>query len=104
MVQAHLTQWNCLALRKGTREAAQKALPPEVFDDHDIGNVVSYQALSPSYRVFVASLQTVSMPKDWKAAKQDPKWRESMIDELEVPKKQDMGVNHIAGRKESSEL
>jgi len=53
-----------IALRKGTREAAQKALPPEVFDDHDIGNFVSYEALSPSYRAFVASLQTVSIPKD----------------------------------------
>jgi hypothetical protein len=74
-------------LRKGTREAAQKSLPPEVFDDHDIGNFVSYEALSPSYRAFVASLQTVSIPKDWKAAKQDPKWREAMIEELEALRK-----------------
>ena len=76
-----------IALRKGTREATQKALPPEVFDDHDIGNFVSYEALSPSYRVFVASLQTVSIPKDWKIAKQDPKWHEAMIEELEALRK-----------------
>ena len=39
------------------------------------------------HKAFVASLQTVSIPKDWKAAKQDPKWRESMIEELEALKK-----------------
>ena len=55
-----------------------------VRDDHDIGNYVSYEALSPSYRVFVASLQTMSIPKDWKAAKQDPKWRDALIEELEA--------------------
>jgi len=64
VVQAHLTMELPIALRKGTCEAAQKALPSEVFDDHDIGNFVSYEALSPSYRAFVASLQTVSIPKD----------------------------------------
>ena len=48
---------------------------------------MSYEALSPSYRVFVASLQTVSIPKDWKAAKQDPKWHEAMIEELEALRK-----------------
>ena len=48
---------------------------------------MSYEALSPSYRAFVASLQTVSTPKDWKVAKQDPKWRDAMIEELEALKK-----------------
>ncbi|XP_048527792.1 uncharacterized protein LOC125507164 [Triticum urartu] len=83
-----------IALRKPTREAARKgevarkALPKDdACDDLDIGNFVSYKALSPSYKAFVASLQTVSIPKDWKAAKQDPKWRESMIEELEALKK-----------------
>jgi hypothetical protein len=49
-----------------------------IFDGHDIGNFVSYESLSPSYRAFVASLQTVSIPKDWKTAKQDLKWREAI--------------------------
>ena len=35
---------------------AKKALR-NIRDDHDIGNFVSYEALSPSYRAFVASLQ-----------------------------------------------
>jgi hypothetical protein len=55
--------------------------------DHDIGKFMSYKALSPSYRAFVASLQTVSIPRDWQSAKQDPKWREAMIEELEALKK-----------------
>jgi hypothetical protein len=83
-----------IALRKGTREAAMKGeverkalcemhAQQTIFDGHDIGNFVSYESLSPSYRAFVASLQTVSIPKDWKIAKQDLKWREAMIEELE---------------------
>ena len=59
---------------------ARKALQT-VRDDHDIGNFVSYEALSPSFRAFFASLQTMSIPKDWKTAKQDPKWRDAMIEE-----------------------
>jgi hypothetical protein len=87
-----------IALRKGTREAARKsdmarkalcethALQTD-SGDHDIGKFMSYKALSPSYRAFVASLQTVSIPRDWQSAKQDPKWREAMIEELEALKK-----------------
>ena len=51
---------------------AKKALQT-ARDDHDIGNFVSYEVLSPSYKAFVVSLQTTSIPKDWKTAKQDPK-------------------------------
>jgi hypothetical protein len=58
-----------------------------VSDEHDIRKFVSYEALSPSYRAFVASLQTVSISNDWKTAKQDSKWREAMIEELEALKK-----------------
>jgi hypothetical protein len=31
---------------------------------------------------FIASLQSVVIPRDYKVAKQDPKWREAMIEEL----------------------
>jgi hypothetical protein len=72
-----------IVLRKETREAgrkgevASKALCEmhalqTVSDDHDIGKFMSYNVLSPSYIAFVASLQTVSIPKNWKTAKQDP--------------------------------
>jgi hypothetical protein len=48
---------------------------------------VSYESLTPSYRAFVAYLQTVSIPKDWKIAKKDPMWHEAVIEELETLKK-----------------
>ncbi|KAK1609157.1 hypothetical protein QYE76_032830 [Lolium multiflorum] len=87
-----------IALRKETREAAKKGEVARkalcemhalqtVSDEHDISKKNSYEALSPSYRAFVASLQTVSIPNDWKTAKQYPKWREVMIKELEALKK-----------------
>jgi hypothetical protein len=46
-----------------------------------------YEALSPSYKAFIALLQGVSTPIDWKIATMDPKWRDAMIEELEALKK-----------------
>ena len=76
-----------IALRRTTRTTAGIPEKRYGFNVNDIGNYVSYEALSPAYKAFVASLQTVSIPKDWKIAKQDPKWREAMIEELEALKK-----------------
>jgi hypothetical protein len=45
------------------------------------------QALSAPFQAFVASLQVVSVPKDWKAAKLDPRWCNAMMEELEVLRK-----------------
>ncbi|KAK1684258.1 hypothetical protein QYE76_045106 [Lolium multiflorum] len=65
-----------IALRKGTRAAARK--PPNWYqEEHDIANYVSYASLSTNYRAFIASLQFVVIPRDWKVAKQDPKWCEA---------------------------
>lgn len=50
-----------IALRKGTREAASRPINRYGFE-HDIGNYVSYAALSPSFKTFVASLQIVIVP------------------------------------------
>jgi hypothetical protein len=73
-----------IALRKGIRAGK----PPERYsDEHDIANYVSYTSLSPSYRAFIASLQSVMIPRDWKAAKQDPKWHEAMREELNALEK-----------------
>ena len=44
--------------------------------------IVSYESLSPTYRAFIASLQSTKIPKDWKEAKLDPKWRNAMLEEL----------------------
>ncbi|XP_071679982.1 uncharacterized protein [Lolium perenne] len=74
-----------IAIRKGIRNVG----PPKrlSYDDYDIGNYISYEALSPTFRAFVASLQTVSVPKDWKAARLDPRWCNAMMEELEALKK-----------------
>ena len=75
-----------IALRKERRGAGRE--PPDMYGfKHDISNYVSYDALSPSYKAFVASLQTVAIPRHWKEAKQDPRWREAMMEELEALRK-----------------
>ncbi|WVZ58981.1 hypothetical protein U9M48_009193 [Paspalum notatum var. saurae] len=51
-------------------------------DENDIANYVSYESLSPSYKAFLASLQVAAIPRNWKEAKQDPKWKEAMLEEL----------------------
>ncbi|XBJ01732.1 hypothetical protein VPH35_021306 [Triticum aestivum] len=61
-----------IALRKCTRAKAGIPEPKYGFDANDIGNYVSYEALSLAHKAFVASLQLVSLPTDWKASKVDP--------------------------------
>jgi hypothetical protein len=57
--------------------------PPSHFGfEYDIANYMSYCRVSPAYRTFIASLQTVSIPKDWRCAKQNPRWKEAMEEEL----------------------
>lgn len=73
-----------IALRKGTRAVAGRPMKRYGFDEHAIRNYVSYEASSPSFKAFVASLQLVSVPKDWKMAKEDPKWRAAMVEEHEA--------------------
>jgi len=70
-----------IALRKSTRINAGVPRPRYGFED-DISNYVSYASLSPSYKSFLASLQLVQIPKDWKEAKHNPKWKEAMLEEL----------------------
>ena len=55
--------------------------------DHDIANFLSYSHLSPAYRAFVASLQTVPIPRDWRCAKQDPNWTAVMREEMHALQK-----------------
>jgi hypothetical protein len=75
-----------IALRKDER--ANAGVPPPRYGyEHVISNYVSYASLSPAYRAFVASLQSVVDPKDWKEANHDPKWREAMLEELRALEK-----------------
>ncbi|RLN09608.1 retrotransposon protein, putative, unclassified [Panicum miliaceum] len=75
-----------IALRKEARSTAGK--PPTRYGfEHDISNYVLYESLSPTYRAFIASLQSVRIPKDWKEAIHDPKWHEAMFEELRALEK-----------------
>jgi hypothetical protein len=80
-----------LAQRRDTRSNFGK--PPVRYGfehpstDHDIANFLSYSRLSPAYRAFVASLQTVPIPRDWRCAKQDPKWKAAMEEEMHALQK-----------------
>jgi len=75
-----------IALRKEPRSKAGKPAIKYGFEP-DISNYISYESLSPAYRAFIASLQSARIPKDWKEAKQDPKWREAMLEELRALEK-----------------
>jgi hypothetical protein len=62
-----------IALRKDARVKAGIPSPRYGFE-HDMSNYVSYASLSLAYMAFVASLEFVVIPKDWKEATHDPKW------------------------------
>ncbi|KAL8111350.1 hypothetical protein AgCh_019173 [Apium graveolens] len=55
--------------------------------EHDISNYVSYTSITPAYKTFIASLQSVSIPRNWQEAKQDPKWLGAMHEELSALEK-----------------
>jgi hypothetical protein len=63
-----------IALRKGIRSCTK----------HSISNFVSYNSLSPSYRAFILSVSSISIPRDWREAYQEPKWREAMFEEMKA--------------------
>ena len=43
---------------------------------------MSYTSLSSEYNAFLASLQSVTIPNDWREAKLDPEWKKAMLEEL----------------------
>ena len=61
-----------IAHRKGVRTCTQ----------HPISQFVSYSRLSSSYRAFVSSLSSISIPQDWKEAIIIPEWKEAMVKEM----------------------
>ena len=77
-----------IALRKSTRSSNI----PACFKDyvgykHDISNFISYKCCSPSFQSFVASVDSGSIPTNWKIAKEDPKWKEAMLEEMRALEK-----------------
>jgi hypothetical protein len=72
-----------LPLAQSREPRVNTGKPPSRYGyEHDIAKYVSYSNVSPAYRTFIASLQAVPIPKDWKCAKQDPKWKDAMKEEL----------------------
>jgi hypothetical protein len=77
-----------IALRKSTRSSNT---PPRLRDyvgyKHNIANFISYKHCSPSFQSFIASLDNVSIPNNWRSAKDDPKWRGAMLEEMRALEK-----------------
>ena len=68
-----------IAHRKGVRTCTQ----------HPISQFVSYSRLSPSYRAFVSSLSSISIPQHWQEAILKSEWKEAMVEEMKALKKND---------------
>jgi hypothetical protein len=72
-----------LLIRRTTHINA--GVPPDRYGFlHNIAQFVSYSHISPAHGAFIASLDIVSFPKSWQVAKEDPKWKAAMIEELEA--------------------
>jgi hypothetical protein len=63
-----------IALRKKIRSCTK----------HSISNFISYDSLSPSYKAFILSISSISIPQNWREAYQELKWREVMVDEMKA--------------------
>jgi len=52
--------------------------------------IMSYESLPSEYQAFVTTLQSAHIPKkNWKEAKQNPRWKEAMLEELAALEKND---------------
>ncbi|RVW83269.1 Retrovirus-related Pol polyprotein from transposon RE1 [Vitis vinifera] len=66
-----------IALRKGVRRCT----------DHPIGNYVTYEGLSPSYRAFVTSLDDTQVPNTIQEAFKISEWKKAVQDEIDALEK-----------------
>ena len=58
-------------------------VPPDRYGfPHDIAQFISYSNISATLRAFITSLDSVTLPKCWQVAKEDPKWKAAMQEEL----------------------
>lgn len=85
-----------IALRREARSTAGKLPVRYGFDDNcegehsnEVSNYVSYGSLPSEYWAFVTTLQSVQIPKNWKEEKQDPRWKDAMLEELAALEKND---------------
>ena len=65
-------------VRKGVRSCTTQ---------HPIANFISYENLSPNYRVFIANMSTVEIPKTWQEGFKKPEWRKAIDEEMNALKK-----------------
>jgi Reverse transcriptase (RNA-dependent DNA polymerase) len=64
-----------MSLRRTSHSNAR--IPPDRYGfPHDITQFVSYSNISPTHGTFIASLDSVTLPK------KDPKWKAAMLEEL----------------------
>ncbi|RVW34168.1 Retrovirus-related Pol polyprotein from transposon TNT 1-94 [Vitis vinifera] len=66
-----------IALRKGVRRCT----------DHPIGNYVTYEGLSPSYRAFATSLDDTQVPNTIQEALKISEWKKTVQDEIDALEK-----------------
>jgi hypothetical protein len=77
-----------IALRKPVR---RKDIPARLKDcvgyKHDAAKFVSYERFSPSFKVFIASSDSISILTKWEDAMKDPKWKAAMLEEMKALEK-----------------
>jgi transposase InsO family protein len=77
-----------IALRKPTRSLnVPRYLKDYIGHKHDIAHFMSYKHCSPSFQSFLVSLDSVPIPTTWEEAKEDPKWKEAMLEEMRALEK-----------------
>ncbi|RVW73975.1 Retrovirus-related Pol polyprotein from transposon TNT 1-94 [Vitis vinifera] len=69
-----------IALRKGVRRCT----------DHPIGNYVTYEGLSPSYRAFATSLDDTQVPNTIQETLKISEWKKAVQDEIDALEKNGM--------------
>lgn len=66
-----------IALRKGVRTCTK----------HPICRFITYEGLSPSYKTFVSTLDSVQVPKTIQEALGNPEWRKAVYEEIKALEK-----------------
>ncbi|RVW43409.1 Retrovirus-related Pol polyprotein from transposon RE1 [Vitis vinifera] len=74
-----------IALRKSVRRCT----------DHPIGNYVTYEGLSPSYRAFATSLDDTWVPNTIQEALKISEWKKAVQDEIDALRRMGRGLSQI---------
>ncbi|RVW91952.1 Retrovirus-related Pol polyprotein from transposon RE1 [Vitis vinifera] len=74
---------------------------PEENIDHPIGNYVTYEGLSPSYRAFATSLDDTQVPNTIQEALKISEWKKAVQDEIDALEKNGMDYHRFAGWEEA---